>query len=234
MIFKRHAIAAALFSLASLGLGQAHAATINLNLTGTVSNGQLSAFDSGGTHYDQWYLNLSGITPFTVSNGDMINATITLDQSFTIPASVTYTQFEFDLTGASFPNINTGTNGTTAFFNGVNPGPSDSETTTTSNQLAAAAVFFPPNNSAITFDSVISSFTITTLASPATIDGANISYTLTSPAPVPLPQSFAMLLSGLGLVGFAARRRKVISEPVTYATLPAGLGWCSAVTPGPI
>jgi len=222
MTFKCHAIAAALFSLASLGLGQAHAATINLNLTGNVIGGQFSSFDSGGSHYDQWFLNLSGITPITVSNGDTVNATITLDQSFTIPASVTNTVFQFGLTGTAFPGINTATSGTTTFFNGVNPGPSGSGTTTTSSQLVTSAVFFPPNNGAIPFDSVTSNFTITDLASPATVGRAYISYTLTSP--VPLPDSFAMLLAGLGLVGFVARRRQVISEPVTYATLPAGLG----------
>jgi hypothetical protein len=106
--------------LAALGLGQAQATTFDVNLTGNVGDGNFSSFDSGGTHYDQWILLLSGLdssSSISAQSGDTINATITLDQSVTIPASVDITAFALILSGASFPSIDTGTSGTTSFFN---------------------------------------------------------------------------------------------------------------------
>ena len=50
----------------------------------------------------------------------------------------------------------------------------------------------------------------TALSSPA-IGG---SYNLMVAAPVPEPHEWAMMLAGLGLVGWAARRRKAAAEPV--------------------
>jgi hypothetical protein len=75
--------------------------------------------------------------------------------------------------------------------------------------LVNSSVFFPTNNGPITFDSVTSNFTITDLASSATLNGAYISYTLVSS--VPEPENYALMLAGVGLVGFIARRKKSAS-----------------------
>jgi hypothetical protein len=194
--------------------GTAKAATINLDLTGTTTPNNFFSFDFGGTHYDQGYWALSGLnsaSSFTANQGDTINATITLPNGpFTIPASVTLTGFLFGVSSASFPSGDTGTTGTTSFFNGSSPGPSGVLTpTTTSGQLASGVNFFPPNNTAITFDKLTSIFIVDTLSQTATLDRAYMYYTLFSPsAPAPVPLPSALLLFGPGLAGLAFIRRR--------------------------
>ncbi len=187
--------------------GSAHAAVFNLNLTGTISNGNFSNQTIGATHYDQWFLGLDGLTPFQIAVGDTVNATVTLDHSFTVPASVQLTTFTFFLFGNSFPAIPTGTSGVAqTFVDAGTPTTSTCGATTTSSQLAAGCVY--PSGVPITFDTFSTSFTIDTLATQADIDRSAILYTLFSPAAaVPEPASWALMLVGFGLVGAAMRRR---------------------------
>ena len=213
MITKRLVKYLVAASALALWAGQAQAATFSLNLTGVVANSQFFSFDSGGTHYDQWLLPLSGLDPsdqITVSQGDTIDATITLDQLFTIPASVQLTNIGFFLSGSAFPAINTGVTGTTTLFNGLTQVVTGSATTTTSSQLANTADFFSPNNPAFTFDSMTSSFNIYDLSQSATLNNAAISYTLFSPSAVAVPEpgTWAMMLIGLGGLGAAMRSRR--------------------------
>jgi hypothetical protein len=186
----------------------ASALTIDISLTGTVSDGAYSSFDSGGIHYDQWALSLSGLSPVNVSIGDEIKATITLDQSFTIPPSVSLTTFLFALTGPSFPTGDTGTTGATSFYNSGFLVTSGFAGTSTSGQLANSVIFSPPDNGAITFDSVIADFTITELGDLATLETALMSYTLFSPSAEPVPEPSTVILLGAGVIGFALIRRK--------------------------
>lgn len=192
--------------------GTAQAAVHTLLLTGTVSNGNFSFQEIGPIHYDQWVLSLDGLdslNAFNVEQGDTINATITLDQLFTVPASVDITTFGFALGGAGFPGGNTGTNGTFDFFNGITLVKSGAGGTTTSTQIASGVAFFPPDNGAFTFDSFITSFTIDTLSGPASLDYALATYTLFSPSgAVPEPATWAMMIVGFGGVGAMVRRRR--------------------------
>ena len=193
----------------SMVASTARANTFNVNLSGTVSNAFSNSWTTGSDHIDYWRLPLSGlqVAPITVSQFDVINATIQLDQSFTMPASVTRTSFVVYLTGPSFPAGNTGTGGTTTFFNSGSAVASGSASTGTSGWLANSVDFYPPENVAITFDSLASDFTIVVLSGQATLEFAQMSYFLYSPAaPVPVPPT--LLLFGPGLVGLAAIRRR--------------------------
>ncbi|WP_293902451.1 PEPxxWA-CTERM sorting domain-containing protein [Phenylobacterium sp.] len=193
--------------------GCAQAATFDLTLTGVAAAGHYSSQDIGATHYDQWVLSLSGLdamSAITVHQGDMINATITLDMPFTIPASQQLTSFALVLGGSAFPGLSTASSGSTAFFNAGSPVIDGAESVLTSSQLDNAVDFFPPNNGPITFDSVISTFTITDLSLPATLDYSLLTYTLFSPstAGVPEPAAWTMMLIGFGGLGAMVRSRR--------------------------
>lgn len=204
-VFQKFAIAI----LCASGIGYAQADTFNVSLNGVVADGIFSSFESGGFHYDYWQLDLGSLDlPITVSIGDTVNATITFDQTVTMPASVTYSYFNLTFSG-TFSPADTETGGTTTFFNNGVQGWSGSQGTTTSSQLSHGFVVFPPDNGAVSFDKVTSNFEIYQLDTSVAfveLDGASIFYLRVTP--VPEPETYAMLLAGLGLVGTAVWRRK--------------------------
>lgn len=196
----------------TLWAGGAQAAVHTLNLTGLVADGHYSSQDVGADHFDQWVLSLSGLDAITVEQGDTIEATITLDQLFTIPGSMDRTSFAFILGGALFPAGDQTSSGSTSFFNGMDLVKSGAGGTGTSGQIAHAVTFFPPDNGPITFDSITTSFVIDTIGGPAALDYALISYTLVdlggAVAAVPEPGAWAMMIMGFGGMGAVIRRRR--------------------------
>jgi hypothetical protein len=210
----------ALAAVCTLWAGSAQATIHNLVFSGTVANGFFSSQDFGPTHFDQWMLSLEDPLqnlPITVELGDVINATVNLDGLFTVPGSVDVTVFGFTMGGAGFPLGDTETNGNFDFFDGMTLVKSGSGGTGTSGQIAAAAAFFPPNNGAFSFNSFTTSFTITILSGPATLDYAQIDYSLLSPAAVPEPATWAMMIIGFGGVGALMRRNRRDRGLVAFA-----------------
>jgi hypothetical protein len=204
------------FCIFILGIGRAQADTYTLSLTGNTNAATTSSFVGGGTQYDNWSLALSfpaNYTPITVSVGDMIDATITLDQSVTIPQSVSSTAFILFLGSTDPADAATGVSGSTQFFDNGIPGPSRGAGTGTSGTLANSVVFSPPDNTSFTFDTVYSDFTITlpTSTSPGysvTLDNASIYYQLASPAVTPVAEPSIALLLGTGLAGVVGAVRR--------------------------
>lgn len=202
----------------ALCAGTAHATfalvpTHTLDLQGVVATASTPSFDIGATRYDNWIAELSGLpASIQLAQGDLVWATITLDAPLTVPTSAGLTSFAFGLQG----NIggDTETNGVMAFYlagNLVTTWSSTGGTTGTSDAVITGFSLVSPDNPAMTFDKVVSNFTINTLAAPAGVfsnqpTSAFLQYQLQSP--VPEPASLAMLLLGLAAVGAAARRRQ--------------------------
>jgi hypothetical protein len=196
---------AAILALAS----QASATTYSLDLTGDTSGFTESMFEFNGSHYDEFSLALSGLNSsnaITVSQGDTIESTVDLNAIYTIPASQQHTDFLQYLTSSTFPNENTGVDGTFNLYDlGVEVA-SYGYSSTSSGILASYAALFPPQNGAIQFDSFTNDLTINDLATPATLDGSSFEYALVSPG-VPEPASWALMLVGFGVTGGLVRRR---------------------------
>ncbi len=198
-------------AVAAIAATSAQATVYTVNLTGLVSNFSASNFDFGGNHYDRFILSpLSGLDPsnaFTVSQGDTIDATVTLDTAYSIPTSISYTNILQIFTGSSFPAENTAVSGTFTFYDLGSPVATFSYGSTTSGQLASYAANFPPTNAGFTFDSFTNDTLITSLPTPATVDGSYFFYDLVSPA-TPAPEPITLSLFGAGLLGTAALRRR--------------------------
>ena len=221
----RKTLIMAAFAATSLLTTPALAAVHVLNLTGTVANGFSGGFDSGGLHIDFYQLVLDGLTtPFSVEAGDTIQTNLTLDQSFTIPASQfgTFVTLSF-FAGAFDPTIAVQASGSFDFSNLGSPFLSSS--TTFGSNFPVAGYFSggtaqpgtgTPGPS-ITFDQITSILNIDSVlqnGAPIAIpvETATFSYQLNSAATggIPEPASWALMIAGFGLTGAAMRRRTKI------------------------
>lgn len=200
----------AAMAVAAMGAASAQATTYDVNLTGSVADFSASQFTFNGDHYDRFILPLSGLdssNAFTILQGDSIDSTVTLDGAYTIPTSQLYTNILQIFTGSSFPSENTGVNGTFEFFDGTTQVASFGYSSSTSGQLSSYAANFPPSNGAFTFDSFTNQVSITSLPTPATVDGSYFFYDLVSSA-TPEPAAWAMMLIGFFGLGAVLRARR--------------------------
>ena len=187
----------------------AQAASFTLNLNGQVANFTQQTLTCCGSSFDAHFLNLTGLdssNAITVNQGDTINATVTLDQLLTVPASQVRTDFLLFVNGTGLPSNPTAVSGTFTLFNGATQIASYTYSSSTSGGLANFAAIFPPNNVAFTFDSFTDNFSIDTLAQTSVLNNSSIEYALVSVA-VPEPAAWALMLIGVGLAGAALRRQ---------------------------
>lgn len=193
--------------LAALLATPANATTYTLDLTGNVGNATNSTFTFSGLNFNAYYLNLDGFgSPITVQQGDIIDSTVNLSQTVTIPGTQVRTDLLQYLTGPSFPSENTGVTGTFSFYNAGNLVASFNYTSTSADQLSAFAAVFPPSNTALTFSSFTNDLTIQTLATPATLTGSSVQVDLVSSA-APEPSSWMLMIAGFAITGGVMRRR---------------------------
>lgn len=207
MTFKIKALA---LVVAFAATSQARATVYDLSLTGQTSDFTENNFNFGASHYDQFDLPLEGLdasNAITVSEGDEIDSTVTLDSSYTIPTSYSHTYFLQYLRGSAFPNENTGSTGTITFYNAGSQVASYAYDDTTSGQLSTLNALFAPSGGGFTFDSFINDQTVSALPTPATLNSASIEYDLVTDGAVPEPASWALMITGFGMMGAVARRR---------------------------
>jgi hypothetical protein len=189
--------------------GSAEASTDTFNLTGNVSNFVYSppVPDGPGETIDDHYLQLSGVNPTTVSPGDAVDITTTLDQVYTIAPSQIYTILSIALTGTGFGNSGAVSNGYLTFYYGGIPVALYSINTATFGEIDTVQFGLP--DAPLTFDSFTDDFTVSGIEAPVSINAAYFDYGLVdfSSSGVPEPNSWLLMLMGVGVIGFAVRRR---------------------------
>ncbi|MRW84714.1 PEP-CTERM sorting domain-containing protein [Pseudoduganella sp. FT26W] len=218
---KRIVITAA---LAIAAIGSAHAASIaGLQNTGVAANGDIGAAGSGDTHYtlsaassdttitntvpvitndSQWPIN-PWLANSTTSK--WITPTSSQGQTFDAWSAGTYTYtLSFDLTGY---------NASTASFVGRLAADNAVTVKLNNNVISTATGFtdwasFSANSGFVsgvnTLDFVVTNWQ----QNGGNPTGLRVEFSSSNIAAVPEPETYAMLLGGLGLLGFIARRRK--------------------------
>lgn len=212
----------ALLASALVFTGQVQAATHAVSLQGNVANFTNLQQDTSGLHLDRYFFPLSfsslsvfgSYDPITVAQGDTINAVVTFDQLLTIPSAPLRTDFFQFYSGEGFTGGPTTVSGTLNFFSGGELVKSLDYESSSAFQLASWGIAFAPDNDSFSFDSFTNDLTIVTLDQPATLTGSVFNYNLVSTA-VPEPATWALMITGFGLIGGAARRRRPVQ--VIYA-----------------
>jgi hypothetical protein len=189
----------------SLGLavgGAAQAMDHMLALTGDVSTTQRQMFGSNPTFFVA-NLDLSGFDPFTLVEGDTVEAHVTLTNGpFTVPSH------DVELIGLNFFNIamtdptKTPTPpsiaGTFSFDGGTALGAGCGN---------CVHLITGLSNTALSFLAIQADFTVTTLGAPYSVDRISLSYQLNDNA-VPEPAVWTLMLAGFAGAGVMVRRRR--------------------------
>lgn len=198
-----HASAASITGLVNTGTGAAGTQDSNYAVTSASSD---TAIPSGFGYVTNNSAFPIGDWMANSVTSKWITPTATQGQSFDASANGTYTyELKFNLTGdvassAAFTGQFAADNSAVVTLNGVAIG-SSSGFTSWSSFASSGATF---NSGLNTLD-----FTVTNFAqNGGNPTGLRVEFLSSSVTAVPEPETYAMLLAGMGLVGFVARRRK--------------------------
>jgi hypothetical protein len=191
-------------------------ATVHIvNFTGTSSGLTTNSFVFNGSNFNTGSLTLDSFIPFTVEEGDTIQATLTLVGGFVVPASGEQLfGLNFFRTDGADPVITAGPSETTvsgsgvfSFTGGPTGLPSNAQGGACGNCLTSIMGQIPGN--AFTFDGFTLTQTIDRLGAPYEINTASFSYQLRDTiGAVPEPATWAMMIFGFGAVGSAMRQQR--------------------------
>jgi hypothetical protein len=196
------------------GLAPAHAASYAFNLHGLVDSGFTETYGGDPYLYELWQNPLYDMTQYNARAGDVLDVTITLDRSHTIPASIPGTLLSIDVYfyGNSYPNVYGSSSTTASFFNQgalVYATTTPTSSSSSGGTLAPNVLFYPPNNASITFDQVRFHSTVTdTQGNVLYLSLAELA--VTRMIPVPEPHCLSMLAAGLGGLVLAQLKRKKV------------------------
>lgn len=184
----------------------APAETVMLSLTGMVSSASTGTFlgtynGQPGT-YRTLNLALSGFDPFVLNVGDDVQAEIVLDQFLEVPGAFSQL-LGFDIFREE-EDTEVSSDTYVTFADGDFVGQTFGGGCTN----CLSAIFGQDNGAAYSFSTLTASILLTSASGPVTITGAQLSYQLFDPeAAVPEPASWALMITGFGLVGGVMRRR---------------------------
>ena len=237
MIFRHWMIFDCALAALVVVVSPANAAMVTLNLTGDTSS--LSISNNALTNYD-WsqgiiYLTNTAtgtnqIPGFTLSPGDTITGTVTLNDSLTVPSGDTLTNISV-YPGTGTPYMTYYEQYVTFYNNGMQVLPPTGYTVFggSSGALVLGGQAYNPSPTvtpSVTFDEIIFNAYITGIwdnglqqyiPSETFPDGTpGLSYsTLNAVTPVPAPGSYVLLLSGFVLLGgLAFRKKSAITEDI--------------------
>lgn len=178
--------------------------TINVDPT----TGTFSTFSCCGSTFQVYQLNIN-IAPLTLNSGDDVTVHLSLSPSLTVPSGNQFVGLNLEPRDGDFgggPVGNPATNGSMEFQNGSG-GPNGAGPFSTSFPLFSNV--YGQSGAAFTIVDLLSIATYTwDGGAPLTFNQISLSYQVDNPNPVPVPAALPLFATGLGALGFLARKRR--------------------------
>ena len=194
------------------GLARTQAAIYTLSLHGLVDSSFTETYGGSPYLYELWQDPIYDMPQYNARAGDVLDVTVTLDRSHTIPASAPGTLLSINVYfyGSSYPNVYGSSSTTASLFNQGALVFSTTDPTSSSSSggtLSPLILFSQPDNTSITFDQVRFHSVVTdTQGSVLNLNKAELA--VTRMMPVPEPNCLSLLAAGLSSLTLAQWKRK--------------------------